>query len=153
MSDRQSIFLLSSGDEESYSPLYLWTWRTDVNNEEFNRLVKSSIVEIIESRFKFDKDPFFYMSEIIEGVWHILIAKHGFMKFSFDGSFHTYNHHISGFGTWRKVEKDEINSLKKLGLGKSLIDRILKMNKIKHRKEMKELKEWQEKKKLEENKK
>jgi hypothetical protein len=154
MRQERRIFDLIDHDQESESHHYIWTWR-NIWQKDFDKLVKSCIREIVSAELK-QGEEYFYTSDLIDKVYNLLIAKHGFLRFTFDGTFSTYNYHLSGLGNGflslkykanREYFNEQIKGIKRdLGIPASTLNRIIAINK------KRELKERQEYKKKEEEK-
>jgi hypothetical protein len=151
--ERFRIFKLSVNDYEGGSDRYIWTWR-DIWQKDFDKLVKSCIREIISAEFKRGED-YIFTEDIMRKVYYLLIAKHGFHEYDFDGTFSTFNHHLSGLGSWigrSKANRDYFETAVKdarrdLGISALMMNRIIAINR------KRELKEKQEQKKKEEEEK
>jgi hypothetical protein len=150
--EHRRIFDLSVHDQESESHHYIWT-RRNIWQKDFDKLVKSCIREIVSAELK-QGEEYFHTYNLIDKVYNLLIAKHGFLPFTFNGTFSTYDYHISGLGDGflshkykanREYFNDQIKGIKRdLGISASTLNRIIAMNK------KRELKERQEQKKEEE---
>ena len=146
MSERKRIFLLSTGDEESYSPTYLATWR-NISAADFEKLAKKTAAEVVAAQLRAEPEPYLSMHGVVRKVRLLLLAKHGFHEFKFDGEFHTYDHHLTAFGEHPHLRAQEAAFLREMRFPKDLVRRLRRAAKLRTERERIEMTEFAKKQK------